>query len=142
MHRVRQRLAWLLFAAGLWAYGTSFVIPAYRVFDDTSAVHGFEACEFVYAALLDELARDPRGQPPVERLVLSALCFANPAFLVGATFFMVRRPRWAALFCTAAGVAAASYLGEQGLLMGYYLWLSAMILVAAAGVLVPRTKHA
>jgi hypothetical protein len=108
----------VLLIAGV--YGTSFFLPVYLDLDGWEA---FVSAGRLFARAVDtaELGHDLIGWAP------------NPLLWIGAGCLLARRDAAALALALAATAAACTWLELTGLSTGYYVWLTSMGLLAAAG---------
>jgi hypothetical protein len=120
------RAAWALYLAALALYAVAFFLPTFAIEVDghrtwDCGYAAFAACLFNASGLV--------GNGPI------LVWLANPALWAAAVWFA--RRRWYA--STAAGIVAVLLALSCGfgplILAGYYLWLTSMVLVTTAGLI-------
>jgi hypothetical protein len=126
MHNVPRAL----YIAALVCYAASFLLPTFYMIGDgppDKADNGLAAFTLTFFAPWDELWRDAAfGGLPF------ALWLANPAFWWATVLFAWGWDRGAVAMSCLALVLGGRLVFSPEVLLGYYVWLASMALLAAA----------
>jgi hypothetical protein len=117
--------AWVLYFVSLAFYAVSFLLPAFEI-----VVEGQHDASYGYDAFLVALAA--AWQPMLGGLLSFVVWLANPAYWAGAVFFGRGRYWRSAAASIAAVVLGCHFVFAPLILVGYFVWLGSMALLALA----------
>ena len=117
--------AWVLYILSLASYALSFLLPAFEI-----VVEGQHDTSYGYDAFLVALAA--AWQPILGGLLSFVVWLANPAYWAGAVFFARGRYWRSAAASIAALVLGCHFVFAPLILVGYFVWLGSMALLAVA----------
>lgn len=113
------------YLASLATYGISFCLPAFEI-----GVEGRGTSESGFSAFL--VAFLALGQEYFGGLASFLVWLANPAFWIGVVLLATGRPTAALVASCAALLLGCSFVFGPLILVGYYVWLGSMALLAGA----------